>query len=67
MKVKIYENGPIALDFEGEVSVEAGGESERKTGPIFLCRCGRSDSKPFCDGTHRKVDFEGAAVELSIG
>lgn len=24
-----------------------------------LCRCGRSKDKPFCDGTHQAVDFDG--------
>jgi len=25
-----------------------------------LCRCGKSEDKPYCDGTHSKVDFSGA-------
>jgi CDGSH-type Zn-finger protein len=24
---------------------------------IALCRCGHSNTKPFCDGTHEKTNF----------
>ena len=26
--------------------------------PIALCRCGRSQTRPFCDGTHRSIRFQ---------
>ena len=66
LKVTIIENGPIILDTKEQVSVSAAGSSEEKPGPLFLCRCGQSSTKPFCDGTHRKVGFEGASAELLV-
>jgi CDGSH-type Zn-finger protein len=26
---------------------------------VQLCRCGRSENQPFCDGTHTAIDFDG--------
>jgi CDGSH-type Zn-finger protein len=35
------------------------GALETDEGQYLLCRCGQSSEKPFCDGTHRKIGFEG--------
>ncbi len=66
MKLKIFENGPIAVDVEGEVAIECAGSRETRQGPVFLCRCGLSETKPFCDGTHRKAKFEAPGAELAL-
>lgn len=67
MKLKVIENGPIVVDTDGPVAVSRGGAQEDQKGPLFLCRCGQSANKPFCDGTHRKVKFEGGGAELDCG
>ena len=57
--IKTKENGPYLVTncdtlkgFDGTVY-----ESQ---GTIALCRCGGSENKPYCDGTHAKVGFSGA-------
>lgn len=56
--IRVTENGPYSL--EGVVEVRsANGETVSEGGRVFLCRCGRSSKKPFCDGTHKKVGFVG--------
>lgn len=49
--VTVRENGPLA--FLAEIHIGDRPVSYRAT----LCRCGRSENKPFCDGAHTKVAF----------
>ena len=38
------------FDRNGKLIKEVNGE-------VYLCRCGGSKNKPFCDGTHGKIGF----------
>lgn len=49
-------NGPLRLNGRFRL-VSADGETIFQGEKAALCRCGQSSKKPFCDGTHRKIDF----------
>lgn len=59
--VRYRRNGPLVLD--GPVTIEAPDGTVERLDQAFLCRCGGSGAKPFCDGTHKRVCFEAAGVE----
>ncbi len=58
LKVEVSPNGPYLIKSECLI-VHSDGKEETKTGTVALCRCGASANKPYCDGAHRKVGFEG--------
>ena len=63
VRIRIRNNGPYVV--EGDFTlVDHEGNEIVITKPV-LCRCGGSTTKPFCDGTHSKIGFQGAnaAVE----
>lgn len=59
--ITALKNGPLKVEGSVEVFWDNGMPVETKKKAIFLCRCGASINKPFCDGTHSKIGFEAAA------
>ena len=68
IKMLFTPNGPIAVS--GDLSelklIDSTGEPIDVSGEkkIFLCRCGGSTTKPFCDGTHSKIAFQAAEAAV---
>lgn len=72
VKIKVIENGPLRVTGAGlcRIGIERNEHSRPTdyTGPreeehneaYSLCRCGQSDRKPFCDGTHKRIDWDPA-------
>jgi CDGSH-type Zn-finger protein len=59
--IKVSEDGPFLV--KGPVSLVDVDGNEYDTGdrPVLeLCRCGGSATKPFCDSSHRLIDFHAA-------
>jgi CDGSH-type Zn-finger protein/ferredoxin len=55
--IKIAKNGP--LEFVGWIELIDDQESKPESKEHYtLCRCGVSKNKPFCDNSHKKIDFK---------
>lgn len=56
--IELMTNGPMIV--EGHISItDKDGTSSLKNKKTAFCRCGASANKPFCDGAHKKIGFEG--------
>ena len=56
--IRVRQDGPYLIDDETVAIVDWNGRAypiERR--PVALCRCGHSQRKPFCDGSHRQARF----------
>ena len=58
VNIQIKPNGPILITADCHI-IHSNGEEEIKKGSTALCRCGASANKPYCDGSHRKINFQG--------
>lgn len=51
--IKATENGPYIVDVDGQTKAA-------------LCRCGASNNKPNCDGSHSRIGFKAKAAEIKV-
>jgi len=58
------ENGPYHVTGNFQVVLSDGTELDVE-GETWLCRCGHSSTKPFCDSTHKKSGFRCDNAEMA--
>ncbi len=58
--ITVVHNGPYLVDGKFKM-VNKDGTETILSGKNALCRCGHSSNKPFCDGTHVKINFDDTA------
>ena len=57
-EIEILPNGPLIIYGTIEVKTSDNKKTYTNTTTAF-CRCGASENKPFCDGSHVKKEFKG--------
>lgn len=58
------DDGPYLVKGPVKIVDASGNEFHTEGKTVALCRCGSSNTKPFCDGTHVKVEFKSEARAL---
>jgi len=51
--IEVIEFGPIKITGNFQLK-DLKREKEESPGEILLCRCGKSATKPYCDGSHKR-------------
>ena len=58
-KIIVRNNGSLRVEGDFEICDQDGGKYDLAgRTSISLCRCGHSQDKPFCDSTHKKINFQ---------
>jgi CDGSH-type Zn-finger protein/uncharacterized Fe-S cluster protein YjdI len=54
-RIILWHNGPMQV--KGNLSIQGANVDIEQETRVTLCRCGASEHKPFCDNTHKAIDF----------
>lgn len=65
VQIQVSENGPLIVRGPVELKDANGNPIAVQKAVIALCRCGGSTNKPFCDGTHSAIGFQGANAAVA--
>jgi CDGSH-type Zn-finger protein len=57
--IRILKNGSLMVTGSVELQ-DVDGNPYPAEAEMYLCRCGASENKPFCDGSHKGIGFESA-------
>jgi len=57
-RIRPLKDGPVEVGGSLVLVGPDGAEEEVGESPVYLCRCGLSRAKPFCDGSHKRAGFE---------
>ena len=55
--VRVLKSGPYEVRGDSRLTDRKGGEYIGQKDPLYLCRCGQSKNKPYCDGSHAETGF----------
>jgi CDGSH-type Zn-finger protein len=58
--IRVLKDGPYEVSAGAKLFDHQDKEfQEDQFPPMYLCRCGQSKNKPFCDGSHQGAGFKG--------
>ena len=57
VRLTLHPDGPAEVTGQIEIARHDGEPVEPPMPTIYLCRCGRSETKPFCDGSHARTGW----------
>ena len=60
--IYVHENGYLRI--RGDLRVSGTQIDLQDETRLTLCRCGASNQKPFCDNSHRKIEFKSEPVKI---